>query len=211
MSLCISLLTICLSDTFTASSLRRRGVILLQILAGVNKRLSVLARLGQAGARPPATLKLRRQVLPIGYPSNRPGSAAANRRFSSDRLALPSAGRRAPIGFGQQRDRMDDAHGEVLIPRAVDDLQQTPRVASGNDARLGAADVLELPLEQSGGHLRLNQVVDARATAAPSAFGQFNQCQMGNGAEHLPRLCRDFLAVAKMTGLVVSHGLRRNV
>ena len=122
MSLCISLLTICLSDTFTASSLRRRGLMLWQILAGVNKRLSVFARLGKEGARRPATLKLRRQVLPIGYPSNRPGSAPADRRLSFDRLALQSASRRAPIGFGQQGDRMDDAHGEVLVPRAVADL-----------------------------------------------------------------------------------------
>src|SRR5260370_25737141 len=106
---------------------------------------------------------------------------------------------------------MDDAEGEVFVPRAVDDLQQTGRVASGNDGRLGAADVPELALEQSSGHLRLNQVVDARATAAPSAFGQFNQRKMGNGAEHLSRLRRDFLTVAKVAGLVVSHGLRRDV
>src|SRR6266849_5014460 len=106
---------------------------------------------------------------------------------------------------------MDDAQGEILVPRAVDDLQQTTRVASGNDARLGAADVLELALEQGGGHLRLNQVVDARAPAAPGAFGQFSQREMGNGAEHLSRLGRDFLAVAKVAGLVISHGLRRNV
>src|SRR5258708_14337738 len=106
---------------------------------------------------------------------------------------------------------MDDAQREVFVPRAVDDLQQTARVASGNGARLGAADVPELALEQSRGHLRLNQVVDARATAAPSAFGQFNQGKLGNGAEHLSRLRRDFLTVAKGAGLVVSHGLRRNV
>src|SRR5260370_16904024 len=105
---------------------------------------------------------------------------------------------------------MDDAQREVFVPRAVYDLQQTARVASGNDGRPGAADVPELALEQSRGHLRLNQVVDARATAAPSAFGQFNQGKLGNGAEHLSRLRRDFLTVAKVAALVVSHALPRN-
>ena len=70
------------------------------------------------------------------------------------------------------------------------------------------ADVVQFAVEKFVGHFRLDQIVNARAAAAPGAFGQFDQFQIRNRLQDLARLRGDFLAVAQMAGLVIGHGLR---
>ena len=107
---------------------------------------------------------------------------------------------------------MRSAEVQAFRLRAVDDLEQAAGVAGGDDFRLGRADVLHLAFEELVGHLGLREVVNARAAAAPVALGQFHELHTGDGFQQRARLGGDFLAVAEVAGLVVSHhGFRLRV
>ena len=68
--------------------------------------------------------------------------------------------------------------------------------------------MLHLAFEELVGHLGLREVVDAGATAAPTALGQFHELHAGDGPEQRARLGGDFLAVAEVAGVVVGDHLR---
>ena len=91
-----------------------------------------------------------------------------------------------------------------FLPGAIDELQKTTGVARGYDFRPGGPDMFEFATEELIGHLRLHNIVNAGAAAAPRALGQFDQFQIRDRAQELARLGGDFLAVAKMTGFVLS-------
>ena len=98
---------------------------------------------------------------------------------------------------------MRDAQWQAFAFRAVDELEQAPWVARGDDFAACRADVLHLPIEKLIGHLGLSEIVNACAAAAPVALREFNELHAGNGFEQRARLQRDLLTVAKVTGLVV--------
>jgi hypothetical protein len=125
-----------------------------------------------------------------------------------DDRELAAQGRFRAVGLGQQGDGMDQAHRDFLPADAVGDVGQAAGIAGRHDGGFGGDDVLELAVQQLIGHLRLDQIVDARAAAAPSALRQLRQCELGNGAQNLARLRGDLLAVAQMAGFVVSDVLR---
>ena len=104
---------------------------------------------------------------------------------------------------------MYDAERKILLARPVKDLQKAAGIAGGDDRSAGGFDVAELAIEEIARHFRLDQIVDAGATAAPCAFRQFDKFEIGDGPEHGARLGGDFLAVAEVTRLVVGDGLRR--
>ena len=86
-----------------------------------------------------------------------------------------------------------------------------PGVAVGHDGGAGGLDVLELAVQELVGHLRLDDVVDAGAAAAPGALRQLDQLQVRDQAQQLARLGGDLLAVRQVAGLVIGHHLRRGV
>ena len=98
------------------------------------------------------------------------------------------------------------------MPRAreaVLDLEQAAGIARGDDGRAGGRDVVELSLEELVGHLGLDEVVDARAAAAPHRLGQRLDVEAGDFREQLARLHGDLLPVAEMAGVVIGDaGLR---
>src|SRR5258706_314461 len=81
--------------------------------------------------------------------------------------------------------------------RTVDDLQEATGIGRGHNLRAGGFDVLELALKKFVGHLRLDQIVNARAAATPGALRQLNEFEIWDGAQKFPGLPRDLLAVAK--------------
>ena len=98
---------------------------------------------------------------------------------------------------------MDDAEIQPFLFRAVDQLEQAAGIRGGDDIRAGGFDVPQLAGEQGVGGVRVRQVINTRAAAAPGGFGEFNEFQTGNRAEELARLRRDFLAVAEVAGVVL--------
>ena len=59
--------------------------------------------------------------------------------------------------------------------------------------------------------LRLQQVVDARRTAAQRSFRDLRNLQLRNASEQLPRLLMDTLRVTQMAGIVVRNAQRQRV
>ncbi len=66
-----------------------------------------------------------------------------------------------------------DVHSAELC--AIDELQQASGVASGDGGRARGTDMLDFALQQSAGHLGLNDVVDTGAPTAPGTLGKFDQ------------------------------------
>jgi len=60
------------------------------------------------------------------------------------------------------------------------DLNQTPRIGRRDGDRSCFVNLCELSLEQFGGHLRLGNIVNARASAAPIGLRQLDQFQAGD-------------------------------
>ena len=100
---------------------------------------------------------------------------------------------------------MHNTEIKSLPPRAANELQQATGIRRRNDLRSGLLDMLQLSYEELIGHFRLDQVIDAGAAAAPRAFLQLDQFEIGNGAQKFPGLYGDLLAVAKVTGFVVGR------
>ena len=86
----------------------------------------------------------------------------------------------AAIRFGQQRDWMDEADGHLMAADAVEHVGEATGICAGDDRCVCFFDVAEFAVEKLVGHFRLNQIVNARAAAAPVAFGEFDQLQVGN-------------------------------
>jgi len=99
--------------------------------------------------------------------------------------------------------------GEMLTSGAIHDLQQAPRIAGSDDPGPGAFDMPDFALKELVGHLRLNQVVDARAATAPGAFRKLDQLEIWNRVQQLARLRSNLLAMAKMAGFMISDRCRR--
>ena len=104
---------------------------------------------------------------------------------------------------------MDDAHVLLRLAEAGLELHGAAGVAGGADLRAGLGQMAELAVQKFLRHLGLRDVVDARAAAAPVGFGQFHEVQTGNGAQQFARRLGNFLAVAKVAGLMVGHAFRR--
>ena len=104
---------------------------------------------------------------------------------------------------------MDDFDFDAARGEAVADLEEATRIAGGDDGGAGGRDMVEFTLQKFVGHFGLDEVVDARAAAAPHRFGQRHHLQAGNFREEFARLGGDFLAVAEMAGVVIGDaGLR---
>src|SRR5215469_3456348 len=79
------------------------------------------------------------------------------------------------IGLRQQRYWVNDSQVQTFIARAINQLQQAAWICGGHNLRTGGLDVLDFPLQKLAGHLRLNQIVNPSAPAAPGAFGQLHK------------------------------------
>lgn len=86
-------------------------------------------------------------------------------------------------------------------------LDCATRIRRRNDCRLRFGDVREFSQQQLPRHLRLRDVVDAGAPAAPHRLRQFHELGIA-GAQHLAGGMGNLLAVAKVTSLVVGHAQR---
>src|SRR5262245_24226360 len=106
---------------------------------------------------------------------------------------------------------MCDAQREVGFSRAIQNLQETPRIPGGHNPAASGADMFELALKKLLRHFRLDQIINARAAATPRAFRQFNQFEMRNGTKNLAGLAGNFLPVTQVTGLVIRDGLRWSI
>ena len=95
------------------------------------------------------------------------------------------------------------------MARTIQNLEEAARIARGDDRRIGGFDVAEFALQEIAGHFGLDQIINPRAAATPGALGEFDEFEVGNGAEQSPRLRGDFLPVAKVTGLVIGNRLLR--
>ena len=60
-------------------------------------------------------------------------------------------------------------------------LQEAPGICSGNDRSAGFGDMTQLSRLQLCGHLRLGDIVDACAAAAPGRFCQLNKLETWDG------------------------------
>ena len=102
---------------------------------------------------------------------------------------------------------MGNTHLTVCLPQARLQLHGTAGVGGGDDGRAGADEVGEFAVEQLLRHLRLGDVVDARAAAAPVRFRQLHKIQARNHPQQIARRLGNLLAVAKVAGLVIGHAL----
>src|ERR1039457_5033073 len=133
-----------------------------------------------------------------------PGSVRSEMMSALGRI-LPHVHRgsvRPAVSFGEESDRVDNTQVQALVFGAVDKLEQAAGVAVGHDAGAGRFDVLELAVQKLVGHLRLHNVVNAGAAAAPQAFRQLDQLQVRDQAQQLTRLVGGLLPVRPGAGLV---------
>ncbi len=100
---------------------------------------------------------------------------------------------------------MQDFDILFALAQACGQLHVATGVARGDDGRAGALDMAQFAREQLCRHFRLGDIVDARAAAAPVRLRQFLQLQPGYALEQFARLGCDFLSVAEVAGLVISH------
>src|SRR5688572_27866477 len=135
---------------------------------------------------------------PLRMGASRQGRRAAGVRFLS-----------GTIRFGEERDWMRNAHGQLLLAEAIHDLEEAAGIAGRDDLGTRGLDMLNYAFEKVARHFGLDQVIDARAAAAPRAFGEFNEFEIRNCAKQRARLRGDLLAVAKVTRLVIRDYLRR--
>ena len=70
---------------------------------------------------------------------------------------------------------MHDTQVHAFLLSPVDDLEETAGIAGSNDVSASGFDVLDFSLEQLVRHFGLNDVVDARAAAAPRRFGELDE------------------------------------
>ena len=89
------------------------------------------------------------------------------------------------------------------MAEAAGDLKVTSGVGGGEDRCAGTDDVPDLPDEELLGLLRLGDVVDASAAAAPVGFGEFHKLESGDELQEVAGLLGDLLAVRQVTGIVV--------
>ena len=73
---------------------------------------------------------------------------------------------------------MHDAHGQLPVAEAVHDLEQATGVAGRDHLGARGLDMLNLAFEEVARHFRLDQVIDARAAAAPRALGKFDEFEI---------------------------------
>ena len=92
------------------------------------------------------------------------------------------------------------------MAEATGDLKVAPGVGGGEDRCAGADDVPDLPDEELFGLLRLGDVVDAGAAAAPVGLGELDELEPGDEFEDVARLLGDLLPVGQVTGVVVGDG-----
>ena len=89
---------------------------------------------------------------------------------------------------------------------AVGKLDDAARVRGGDHLRSRLLDVVHLSFLELHRHLRLRDIVDPRAAAAPIRFVQLFTFYARDRVEHLPGRRRDLLSVCKVAGIVVGDG-----
>lgn len=107
------------------------------------------------------------------------------------------------ISLGEEADRLCDEHVHTCGTQTVDELQMASGIASGDRTRAGGGEMADLALLQDSRGLRLGDVVNAGAAAAPIRLRKFGQLDAGDSAQDFTRLPGDFLAVAEVAGLMV--------
>ena len=90
-------------------------------------------------------------------------------------------------------------------------MQQAAGIAGRDDLRLRGSEVSHFPVQEILSHLRLDQVVNARAAATPSALRQFHECQSRDGPQQLSGLRGDLLPVTQVASLMIGHSDRLRV
>ena len=100
---------------------------------------------------------------------------------------------------------MDDLDLFASLAKSIFKLDEAAGIGRGDDVRVGRAQVSKLALLEPRCGLRLRDVVDARAAAAPGGLGTLAQFDAGDGPQNFPRLRGDFLPVAEMAGLVIRY------
>ena len=91
---------------------------------------------------------------------------------------------------------------------SVFDLDVAAGIGRGDQTRAGCAKVAEFALQEPRRGLRLRDIIDARAAAAPRRLGALAQLDAGDRPQNFPRLRGNFLPVAEMAGLVIGHDRR---
>ena len=76
---------------------------------------------------------------------------------------------------------MHDAEVDAVLARAVDNLEEAAGISRRDGVDTCGFDALNFPVEQIIRHFRLNNVVNAGTAAAPSALGEFDEVQAGDG------------------------------
>jgi hypothetical protein len=79
-----------------------------------------------------------------------------------------------PIRFSEQGDRMHDAHRQLPVAEAIHDLEEAAGIAGRDHVSTRGLDMLNLAFEKVARHFGLDQVIDARAAAAPRTLRKFN-------------------------------------
>ena len=104
---------------------------------------------------------------------------------------------------------MDNFDFLAGLAESIFKLDVAAGIGRGDDARAGRAQMSELALLEPRRGLRLGDVIDARAAAAPGRLGALAQFDAGDRPQNFPRLGGNFLPVTKMAGLVIRCDLRR--
>src|SRR6266699_4168624 len=90
------------------------------------------------------------------------------------------------------------------LQRSVN-LQEAARISRCDDIGMHTQDMLSFALAQLVGRLRLDQVVDAGATAADVCLRNVHHLDPRNATQHLTWLQTDALRMGKMAGVMVGY------
>src|SRR5260221_3247276 len=109
------------------------------------------------------------------------------------------------VGCVQEINRMDGSGARTASEEPCADLHEASGVSSRHKLSSSLGNVGELRREHCVRCLRLDEIENARATAALVGIPQWKNFELGDCGEHSERRQRNALAVKQMTRRIVAN------
>ena len=102
---------------------------------------------------------------------------------------------------------MSNLHGGACCLEAALDLEVATGISDGDAVGFCGEDFFDFAAAEAFGFFGMRDAVNAGAAAAERGLGQVDQVAIEEGLQERARLGRNFLAMAKMAGVVVGRAL----